>query len=331
MSNYFEKYRKRNLKDFNTIEEKERNDMINDFEFYLTKEARSAYEIQYTRPDELINKETNLHERMVIKDIADNDKSAFDEKYLVCRLGCPVDVGSYIYWNKSYYILEFEEVITTMTHKKYTLKRCNEWFNIGYKGEIYRTPVNITNLTMYSKGIHDYKYISNLDAKRIVLVGANPITSNLRVGARLMGKDRQAYKITHKNDFEYTRRETPGDGLIKWLLLETTQLVEDDDDNLVAYNPFYDSSIKSGKIEGNDKIHIGEDLIYKIQYDEEVNFELDFDYGFCKITNANNKECTISVDLDFDIIGEVITLIVKNKNGETIDIKNITIRGLGAS
>lgn len=165
MSNYFEKYRKRNLKDFNTIEEKERNDMINDFEFYLTKEARSAYEIQYTRPDELINKETNLHERMVIKDIADNDKSAFDEKYLVCRLECPVDVGSYIYWNKSYYILEFEEVITTMTHKKYTLKRCNEWFNIGYKGEIYRTPVNITNLTMYSKGIHDYKYISNLDAK----------------------------------------------------------------------------------------------------------------------------------------------------------------------
>ena len=331
MSNYFEKYRKRNLKNFNTIEEKERNDMINDFEFYLTKEARSAYEIQYTRPDELINKETNLHERMVIKDVADNDKSAFDEKYLVCRLGCPVDVGSYIYWNKSYYILEFEEVITTMTHKKYTLKRCNEWFNIGYKGEIYRIPVNITNLTMYSKGIHDYKYISNLDAKRTVLVGANPITSSLRVGARLMGKDRQAYKITHKNDFEYTRRETPGDGLIKWLLLETTQLVEDDDDNLVAYNPFYDSSIKSGKIEGNDKIHIGEDLIYKIQYDEEVNFELDFDYGFCKITNANNKECTISIDLDFDIIGEVITLIAKNKDGETIDIKNITIRGLGAS
>ena len=331
MSNYFEKYRKRNLKDFNTIEEKERNDMINDFEFYLTKEARSAYEIQYTRPDELINKETNLHERMVIKDIADNDKTAFDEKYLVCRLECPVDVGSYIYWNKSYYILEFEEVISTMTHKKYTLKRCNEWFNIGYKGEIYRIPVNITNLTMYSKGIHDYKYISNLDAKRTVLVGANPITSSLRVGARLMGKDRQAYKITHKNDFEYTRRETPGDGLIKWLLLETTQLVEDDDDKLVAYNPFYDSSIKSGKIEGNDKIHIGEDLIYKIQYDEEVNFELDFDYGFCKITNANNKECTISVNLDFDIIGEVITLIAKNKNGETIDIKNITIRGLGAS
>lgn len=331
MSNYFEKYRKRNLKDFNTIEEKERNDMINDFEFYLTKEARSAYEIQYTRPDELINKETNLHERMVIKDIADNDKSSFDEKYLVCRLGCPVDVGSYIYWNKSYYILEFEEVITTMTHKKYTLRRCNEWFNIGYKGEIYRTPVNITNLAMYSKGIHDYKYISNLDAKRTVLVGSNPITSSLKVGARLMGKDKQAYKITHKNDFEYTRRETPGDGLIKWLLLETTQLVEDDDDNLVAYNPFYDSSIKSGKIEGDDKIHIGEDLIYKIQYNEEVNFELDFDYGFCKITNANDKECTISIDLDFDIIGEVITLIAKNKNGETIDIKNITIRGLGAS
>ena len=115
------------------------------------------------------------------------------------------------------------------------------------------------------------------------------------------------------------------------MLLETTQLVEDDDDNLVAYNPFYDSSVKSGEIGGNDKIHIGEDLIYKIQYDEEVNFELDFDYGFCKITNANNKECTISVDLDFDIIGEVITLIAKNKNGETIDIKNITIRGLGAS
>lgn len=331
MSNYFEKYRKRNLKNFNTIEEKERNDMINDFEFYLTKEARSAYEIQYTRPDELINKETNLHERMVIKDIADNDKSSFDEKYLVCRLGCPVDVGSYIYWNKSYYILEFEEVITTMTHKKYTLRRCNEWFNIGYKGEIYRTPVNITNLTMYSKGIHDYKYISNLDAKRTVLVGSNPITSSLNVGARLMGKDKQAYKITHKNDFEYTRREVPGDGLIKWLLLETTQLVEDDDDNLVAYNPFYDSSVKSGKIEGDDKIHIGEDLIYKIQYNEEVNFELDFDYGFCKITNANDKECTISIDLDFDIIGEVITLIAKNKNGETIDIKNITIRGLGAS
>ena len=96
MSNYFEKYRKRNLKDFNTIEEKERNDMINDFEFYLTKEARSAYEIQYTRPDELINKETNSYERMVIKDVADNDKTAFDEKYLVCRLECPVDVVIYI-------------------------------------------------------------------------------------------------------------------------------------------------------------------------------------------------------------------------------------------
>ena len=72
MSNYFEKYKRRNLKQYDTILDKERSDLIADFEYYLTHEALSAYEIQYTKPDELINKETNSTERMVIKDVADN-------------------------------------------------------------------------------------------------------------------------------------------------------------------------------------------------------------------------------------------------------------------
>lgn len=331
MSNYFEKYKRRNLKQYDTILDKERSDLITDFEYYLTHEALNAYEIQYTKPDELINKETNSTERMVIKDVADNDKTAFDEKYLVCRLDCPIDVGSYVYWNGSYYILEFEEVITTMTHKKYTLRRCNQYFNIGYKGNIYHIPVNVTNLTMYSKGIHDYKYISNLDAKRTILVGANPVTSSLVVGSRLMGKDKQAYKITHKNDFEYTRRRDEKDGLIKWLILETAQLVEDDNENLVAYNPINESDGEQNKIYGNDRIHIGEESTYTIKYDKEVTFELDYDYEFCRITLNENNSCTLSVDLDFDVIGEVISLIVKDKdNNETIDILNIVVRGLGA-
>lgn len=329
MNNYLDRYRKRNLGDAKSILEKERLEIIGDFNEYLESHALSSHEVFYTKPDELPNLETNETERMAIIDVANNDKTNLDEKYLLCRNSCDIDVGCYIYWNDSFYLLIFEEVKPTMTHKKFTIRRCNRIVNIKYKGDVYNIPLSVLNLTLYSKGIHDYKYISTGDAKRNIFVGSNIVTNSMQVGYRIMASKGNAFKITHVNDFEYTRRSDDGTGLIKWLVLQTTLLPEDDKDESIAYNPISEGKVNNNSIDGNNSICIGQSNAYSIEYDGEIEFELDGRYSYASIKDNGNNTCELYQDVEFDEIGNMIGIIAKDKTtGETVDIKNVIIRGI---
>ena len=330
MSKYFDFYKKRVLGNANNIIDSNRQSIEDDFERYLTDDAVTAYEISYTKPDELPDLQKNSKELMAILDIADNDKTNHDEKKLLCRNSCPIDVGSYVYWNKSYYIVIFEDVVSTMSHKKYVLKRCNNFVNIKYNGKVYEMPTAMVNLTMYSKGIHDYGNISIGDAKRTLFVGCNEVTRAMQVGYRLLYSDTIASKITHVNDFEYTRRSDGGVGLIRWLTSETTILIEDDVDNLIAYNPISEGKVANSVIDGNDDISMGVVNTYSIEYDGVVTWQLDKRYMYTSLTDFGDNSCKIEQQFDetFSQVGIVIGLIAQDEEGNTINIKNITIRGL---
>lgn len=324
MGNYLDNYRKRNLGATNTILEREREEMISEFDDYLNNHALTSHVVHYTKPNELPNLETNETERMAIIDVANNDKTSLDEKYLLCRNSCKVDVGSYINFMDNWYIVQFEEVKPTKTHKKFTLKKCNNIIKFGYKGEVVEIPANIVSLTLYSKGEKDYRYLTISDSKIRVFVGANEITEAMIKGYRIKTVD-GFYKLTHVNKSDYTRTSKYVAGMIAWMAIETTDLPEDTDD--VAYNPFADAEVTEG-IFGKDFINMGEENTYTVDYKGEVEFTLDKKYSDTSIMSQGNNECIIYQDVNFDVVGDMVTLIARDKNtNKTIDIISITIRG----
>ena len=320
---YFDLYRKRVLGESINIKEKEIAEMISEFDEYLNQSI-TAEEMYYTKPYELPNLQTNETERMAIIDVTNNDKTSLDEKYLLCRNSCDIDVGCYVNFMNNWYIVQFEEVKTTKTHKKFTLKKCNNIIKFGYKGEVFEMPVNIVSLTLYSKGEKDYRYLTISDSKIRVFVGANEITEAMLKGYRIKTAD-GFYKLTHVNKSDYTRTSKYVPGMISWMAIETTDLPEDTDD--VAYNPFSDSDVTDG-ICGKDSINMGEENTYKIDYKGEVEFTLDKTYSDTKIISQGNNECVVYQNVNFDVVGDMVTLIAKDKTtNATIDIINIMIRG----
>lgn len=325
---YFDNYKKRVLGESDTIKNREISELTSEFEDHLQTAITSNYYI-YTKVDELPNLETNEKELMIINDVTDNDKTALDEKILLCRLNTNIDVGCYVYFNNTWFLIEFEENKTIPTHKKFIMRRCNNMLNFNFKGKIYNIPLSISNLTLYSKGIRDTKYISEADAKRDVFIGSNEITRAIERGSRIMLNNLSTFRITHVNDFEYTRRCDDDAGLIKWIVVQTILLNEDDKASNVAYNPLSKPDKSDvGKIHGKDSIFINEINKYKIDYDKEVEFTLDFDYVNIMVIKQGNNECSVKHNDSMDDLGEYVSLIVRDKETkETIDIKNILVKG----
>lgn len=339
MSSYLERNRRRVLGGADTVIEAKRLDMMRDFDRYLEEHALSSHLVPYTKPDEFPDIDKLDKERVAIIDVAINDKTHLDEKFILCRNECELDVGSYIYWNDSWYLIGYEEVKPTMTHKKYVATTCNNYINIEYKGEVYRIPMTTTNLTLYSKGLHDYKYMTVGDAKRNVYVGSNPITLSMQPGFRIILGYNDVFKITHVNDFEFTRKRDKGVGLLKFLMLETTFLAEDNIEDMVAYNPigkqvdeesatFKTQSISS-PIKGEKIIYVGQTNKYTIKYNGNIKFELDAKYYNTVLVDNGDNSCSIQQKFDYDEVGRVISLIAKDKEtNATIDILNVVVKGV---
>lgn len=326
---YFDFYKSRVMGDCNSIKEQEIKDMKNEFEDYLD-ESLVTQECIYTKVDELPNLNMNDKELMAISDISKNDKNALDEKYLLVRDNCNIDVGCYVYWNNFWNLVIFEEQKTVDVCKKFVMRRCNVISRYKVDGVVYDIPLSISNLTMYSKGISDMKYVSEPDAKRNVFVGSNPITRTMDINTRVMLTSNTTFKITHVNDFEYTRRCDGKGGLLKWIVVATVNLTEDDLENNIPYNPNNDlNNFDENIINGKDSIYIGESLEYSINYNGNVLFMLDRGYLNTKIVNKEGNKCVVTQGVDFDEIGDSFNLIAKDVDiDKTIDIIKVTIRGV---
>ena len=327
MSSYLDKWRKVNLGKSKTIKQREKDEMELEFHEYLNTSLTSS-ELYYTEPDEVPNKETNKKSLMSMFDVAKNDKTNLDEKWLLCDKDLNIDVGSYVYDDKgNYWLIVFEEFKSVDVHKKFNVRRCNLIANFKYKGEIYPIPLSILNLTLYAKGIKDSKYMSIADAKRNVLVGANPVTNSIYINNRIMLTKNTTFRVTHVNDFEFTRRDFKP-GLLKWMCVQSISTKNDDLENGIAYNDAWnkDSDVE---INGDDSIFLGEENEYKINYDGEVEFILDNLPISTKVIDNKNNTCKVIQAIDYDSVGDVIVLLARDKQTQdTIDTKIINVRGI---
>lgn len=331
MSTMMKNYRKRvglgadNQRQF-TINEIERN-----FLDYLAV-SPTSHRVQMTEPEEVeITKETQ-YVLCAINDITQNDKRALDEKKVLVPKDAKVDVGCYFFWDNCYWIIIFKEHKTLDTYKKFIARRCNQILNYKHKGIVYKIPVSIENLTMYSDGLADLKYTSQQDSKRMFTFGSNPITRTIIPNTRVMLTRKTVFRVTHINDFEFNGAYTGANGIIKTLVLQTTLLDEDDLVNNIAWNKNAEADvvIPPSKIVGDSKIMIGGSKTYRV---EDFNSETmtwvvsGNNDAFVTTINGDNT-LTVKFSTNVNYTGESFTVkLVSLENGETLDSLVVKSRG----
>ena len=194
------RYKRRVQRSGETIKEKAVNEGIRNFRKTLM-ENPTAYEVQATIPDEVSVTRDTRFIMALITDVALNDQSALDDKYIHVDIEEDIDVGCYVKWKDINWILVYEEVNGFATHKKFVMKRCNQIFRYKQNDVIYDIPVSVTNLTLYSDGLADGKFLSRADAKRNIKMGSNPVTRSMDLGTRIMLTNKTVFRFTHIDNF----------------------------------------------------------------------------------------------------------------------------------
>ena len=300
--------------------EKAINEGIRNFRKTLL-ENPTCSEVQATVPDEVCITSDTRYIMAMITDVALNDQSALDNKYIHVDVEEDIDVGCYVKWQGINWLLVFEEVNGFPTHKTFVMKRCNQIFRFKQNDVIYDIPVSVTNLTLYSDGLADGKYLSRADAKRNIKFGSSPVTRSIDLGNRIMLTNKTVFRFTHIDNFSY-------EGLIACIAIQTALIPNDDIENNIAYNPNVieiesEDPPSSTDIEGEEYIYLGSEDVYYIDI-PNATWELSDD--ICKVESAKNGICIVSATEDSKYIGHTVTLYVKD--GENlVAMKDITIKG----
>lgn len=330
LSSYINNYKKRIGLGCSTPKEKRILQLRLSFKKYL-KETPTCIEVPITDIDEICITEETKRAVVAINDITNNDKRSLDEKNLLVESDLNVDVGCYLFFDNCYWLTIFKEHKEMDTYKHFIIKRCNQFFNYKYKGQTYKIPLSVENLTLYSDGMADNKYTSVADTKRQLYFGSNYITKTIDIDTRIMLTGKTVFRITSVNDFEYNGRETGADGLIKAICLQDALISKDDTINNIAWNDLSENDntvTPFSKIMGDEFINLGEENEYTIDHDQGVDWLLDKRYKFCNIINQNEKTCTLQSGTLAKYSGLEVLLLTKDKEtNETIDTKKITLRG----
>lgn len=330
LNSYISNYKKRIGLGCSTPKEKRILQLRLSFKKYL-KETPTCIEVPITDIDEVYITEDTKRAVVAINDITNNDKRSLDEKNLLVESDLNVDVGCYLFYDNCYWLTVFKEHKEMDTYKHFIIKRCNQFFNYKYKGQSYKIPISVDNLTLYSDGMADNKYTSVADTKRQLYYANNYITKTIDIDTRIMLTNKTVFRVTSINDFEYNGRETGADGLIKAICLQDALISKDDTINNIAYNELSENDnviIPFDKIIGDEFINLGEENEYIIDYRRDVEWFLDEQYRFCNIINQNGKTCTLQSGTLAKYSGLEILLLAKDKEtNEIIDTKKITLRG----
>ncbi len=330
LSSYISNYKKRIGLGCSTPKEKRILQLRLSFKKYL-KETPTCIEVTITDIDKICITEDTKRAIVAINDITNNDKRALDEKNLLVESDLNVDVGCYLFYDNCYWLTIFKEHKEMDTYKHFIIKRCNQFFNYKYKGQMYKIPIAVENLTLYSDGMADNKYTSISDTKRQLYFGSNPVTKTIDIDTRIMLTGKTVFRVTSINDFEYNGRETGADGLIKAICLQDALISKDDTVNNIAWNDLSENDsviIPFSKIIGEEVINLGEENEYTIDHSQGVKWLLDKQYGYCDIIYQDEKRCVIQVNTLAKYSGLEALLLAKDKDtNEIIDTKKITLRG----
>lgn len=330
-SELMKNYRKRvglgadNQRQF-TLNEIERN-----FLEYLST-SPTSHRIQMTDPDEVEITSKTKYVLCSINDITQNDKRALDEKKVLVPKDVNVDVGCYFFWDNCYWIIIFKEHKTLNTYKKFIARRCNQMLNYKYRGTIYRIPVSIENLTMYSDGLADLKYTSQQDSKRMFTFGSNPITRTIIPNTRVMLTRKTVFRVTHINDFEYNGAYTGANGIIKTLVLQTTLVDEDDLENNVAWNKNSEEveTPTTSKIIGDKHVMIGarKTYVFKDFNSDTMTWKVSGNSDAFTSTIEGDNSLSIKLSTNVNYTGESLTVqVIVTETQEVLDSLVIKTRG----
>ena len=267
---YFERYKIRTQRALNCKES-----LLKDAEYRFQQvmdEALTTHIVQYTKNGEFPDLKKNGTIRVNINDITNNDKSAYDEKKILVDKNADMDVGSYIWFNNCWWIAVFKEHQSLNLYKKLIFKVCNQIVKYKLNGTTYDIPVNIHNMTLYSDGMNDGRYMSYGDSKCRFVIGKNPITENINVGARFLVNHDVPYRVTNRVDYEYNGYTSGSDGIMNFILLQVPRLPDDDIEDNIAYNNF--GKYVDELFVGNDICYIGEENEYIFRTKQMISYQL---------------------------------------------------------
>lgn len=293
----------------------------------------TAKELQVTDIDEVCITNKTKTALIAINDVANNDDTSLDEKEIFTELDLNVGVGCYVRFDNCDWLITFQEHQPVGAKKHFIMRKCNNYFSVKYEGEIYKIPISVENLTMYSDGVADGLFMSHMDSKKQIWYGSNPITRSLGEGFRVLLTHRTAFRITHINDFEYN-------GLIKSLVLQTAIINGDDSSTLLANNEKYYNSryaddneespeIPLDKIQGETKITLGEEIEYTIKLSSKhqtARWEIENKDAFTLVSQTESN-IVIRGSFDFKLIGQKMKISIYDfTSNELIDEITVTLR-----
>ena len=232
MASYLDNYRKRVSLGATDRREKLISQAERTFEKQLM-ESPSAKRLKATLPGEIDVLGNTNEIDCILLNISDNDIKAFDQKYLLVRKDENFDIGCYVEFDGAYWLATFKEHRTLDTHKKFTLFKCNNIWNYRKNGVLYKFPIYVQNLSLYSDGLADNKYTSQEDGKVSIYYGENPITKGININTRIMIGNRLVFRVTNINAYEFSSNHN-GQCALKSMLLQTTLIDKDDLNNNIA-------------------------------------------------------------------------------------------------
>ena len=329
MASYLYNYRKRVSLGASDRREKLISQAERTFENQL-RESPSAKRLKATVPGQIDVLGNQNEIDCIILNISDNDIKAFDQKYLLVRKDENFDIGCYIEFDGAYWLATFKEHRTLDTHKKFTLFKCNNIWNYKKNGVLYKFPIYMQNLSLYSDGLADNKYTSQEDGKVSIYYGENPITKEAHINTRIMIGNRLVFRTTNINDYEF-RSNHNGQCAIKSMLLQTTIVDKDDLENNIAWNE--ESEVKevdtsTPKIVGDKKAMLGSKKVYKCSKDVEgKSWEIECSPELREVivfetTDDGNKHCEIKFPTSVKFVGEsvILKLFVNDALKDTLEI-----------
>ena len=151
---YFDNFKKRTMLGATSSKEKITNEMERNFIKYLNT-SPTASEFRRTIIDQVPTMDENNFptdeigtELMAINDVTENDDKALDEKILLTQKDSQIDIGCYVFYDNSWFLVTFKETKEINIYKKFVMRRCNQILNYEYHNELYKIPLSIENLTI---------------------------------------------------------------------------------------------------------------------------------------------------------------------------------------
>lgn len=218
-----------------------------------------------------------------------------------------------------WWLVANEDANSVQSHKTFVIQRCSTLISFKHENNIYKIPVAIKSLTMYSDGLKEHVNLTIPDGKRQLLMGMNPLTQKIRLMFRIMINKNTVFKTTHMDDFS-------NENVLTISIQQDRFIPLDDIENNIAHNDEETEEIPIGEIEGSEYIYLGSTEEYT--FNQEVLWTISSIDNCLNIISTDNGVCIVESTSNLKYIGNVGILTVLNLDGNILATKNIIIKGM---